>query len=137
MMEWHPEFKAGRGRLKVSFTGGHLCGGASTAAGFETADPVVQAVIEGSEAFGSGRIRIVREWEVEGPSPSREARPAHTSRVRQHSEERQHRTVMEFDDLQSAADFLQEKKGIGVDRVLTCEQCVAEASTLDIDLRIK
>lgn len=56
MMEWHPEFRVGRSRLTVPFTGGHLCGGACTPASFETADPVVQIVIEQSAYFRSGMI---------------------------------------------------------------------------------
>ena len=59
MMEWHPVFRAGRTRLQVSFTGGHLCGGACTPAAYETSDSVVQAVIEASAAFRSGRINVV------------------------------------------------------------------------------
>ena len=58
MMEWHPEFRVGRTRLQVSFTGGHLCGGACTPASFETSDAVVQKVIEDSAAYRSGLISI-------------------------------------------------------------------------------
>lgn len=60
MMEWHPVFNVGRTRLRVSFTGGHLCGGGTTPAVFETSDPVVQAVIEGSAAFRGNKIRLGR-----------------------------------------------------------------------------
>lgn len=58
MMEWYPIFKVGRMRLQLSFTGGHLCGGASTAASYETSDPVVQKVIESSAEFRNGRIKL-------------------------------------------------------------------------------
>lgn len=64
MMEWHPVFNVGRTRIAVSFTGGHLCGGGTTPAVFETDNPVVQAVIENSDAFRSNRIRLA--W-VEPP----------------------------------------------------------------------
>lgn len=69
-MEWHPVFRAGRTRIQVPFTGGHLCGGACTPASYETSDPVVQMVIERSAAFRQGRIRLVMEgggeWRAEG-----------------------------------------------------------------------
>ncbi|MBO5445672.1 MAG: hypothetical protein J5995_10085 [Muribaculaceae bacterium] len=58
MMEWHPVFCIGRTRMRVSFTGGHLCGGGTTPASYETDDPVVQAVIEGSAEFRRKRIRL-------------------------------------------------------------------------------
>lgn len=60
MMEWHTVFAAGRSRIRVSFIGGHLCGGGSTPAVYETSDPVVQKVIERSGAFRSGRIRLAK-----------------------------------------------------------------------------
>ena len=144
-MEWHPEFKVGRTLLKVSFTGGHLCGGASTPAICETSDPVVQMVIETSAAYRSGRIRpgkaigrATARADGGGPSPckditcgkTQESMPA--TRVAG-----AHETPMEFEDIDSASDFLQDKKGIPVDRVLTREQCVEEARRLGIDLRIR
>lgn len=58
MMEWHTVFRVGRTSLSVSFTGGHLCGGGTTPAAFETSDPVVQTVIENSESFRNRKIRL-------------------------------------------------------------------------------
>lgn len=65
MMEWHPVFNIGRTRMRVPFTGGHLCGGGITPATYETSDPVVQAVIEDSAAFRSKRIRLA--WSRNDP----------------------------------------------------------------------
>ena len=124
-MEWHPEFRVGRGRLQVSFTGGHLCGGASTPASYETADPVVQKVIESSAAFRTGRI-VLRG----GHSVRRSERPTpHDSAS--------HKKAMEFDDIDKATDFLQYNKGIPIERLITPDQCVEEARMLGIDLKIK
>lgn len=113
-MEWHPVFRAGRSRLQVSFTGGHMCGGASTPASFETADPVVQAVIESSDAFRSGRIRIGMEMDSPGGQM----------------------TVKEFKDTLEAADFLHYHKGVPLEKVITPDQCLAQAQLVGIDLRI-
>lgn len=71
MMEWHPVFRTGRSRLQISFTGGNLCGGAATAASYETSDPVVQRVIEDSVYFKSNRIRLAGSWD-ETPPPAKE-----------------------------------------------------------------
>ena len=148
MMEWHPVFRAGRTRLRVSFTGGHLCGGAATPACFETADEVVQKVIESSAAFRSGSIvcRAVgdvprRQGAPEAPKaePPKEvaAEAPEAKAPTAHRSGGMPLTVMEFDSHQKAADFLQDRKGLTVDRVLTVGQCKAEALLLGIDLRIK
>ena len=125
-MEWHTEFRVGRGRLQVSFTGGHLCGGASSPASYETSDPVVQKVIESSGAFRSGRIRLSMQSQVMGrrlpdllPTPDTSLTP------------------IEFKDLDEAGDFLQHTKGIPLERLVTLDQCLAEAKRLGLDLKIK
>lgn len=62
MMELHPEFTAGRTRIRIAFRGGHLSNGAITPASFETSDPVLQKVIEASHLYRSGRIRIGKRY---------------------------------------------------------------------------
>ena len=124
-MEWHPEFHAGRTRVKVSFTGGHLCGGATTAASYETSDPVVQKVIESSDAYRSGRIRVAAVVDDARASVSTPA-PRKTSM-----------TLMEFADIDTASDFLQHEKGLFLDDLISREQCVAEAAKLGIELKIR
>ena len=136
-MEWHPVFRAGRTRLQVSFTGGHLCGGACTAAAYETSDPVVQAVIETSEAFRSGRITLAAGC-IGAAAVIMAAPNGRMNSLRDGKGGSQEpATVMEFGDLDSASDFLQGRKGIPVDRVLSREQCEAEARDLGIRLIIK
>lgn len=119
-MEWHPEFRVGRGRLKVSFTGGHLCGGASTPAAYVTSDPVVQKVIESSAAFRQGRIRLV----MEGGHPDR--RPVGPTDC-----------VFEYRNLDDLSDFLQFKKGVPLERLSSEEQCFMEAEKLGVVLKKK
>ena len=122
-MEWHPEFRVGRGRLQVCFTGGHLCGGATTPATYETADPVVQKVIESSKAFRTGRI-IVRE----GPTDRQTAEPVAC---------RQNRYVFEYRNLDDISDFLQFEKGVPLERLFSEEGCFREAERLGISLKKK
>lgn len=128
-MEWHPEFRVGRGRLQVSFTGGHLCGGASTPASYETADPVVQKVIEGSAAFRSGRITMVT---METAEP--ESAEAHTA-VRMAAPRKE--CVFEYRNIDDISDFLQFEKGVALDRLSSEEKCFAEAERLGVTLKKK
>ncbi len=110
MMEWHPVFKVGRSRLQVSFTGGHLCGGACTPASFTTSDPVVQTVIERSAAYKSGRIRLI--------SP----------KVSDKSE------VFEYSTLQELFQHLEDNYSINPEELSSMEDAQREADRLNIKL---
>lgn len=116
MMEWHPVFKVGRTRLRVSFTGGHLCGGGCTPASFETSDPVLQKVVEGSEAFRSGRITVgmVMETGVQGREQ-----------------------VCVYDNVEDIIDFLQDKKDVPLERMLSADSVFSEARRLGVVLKKK
>ena len=136
MMEWHPEFKVGKTRIKVSFTGGHLCGGASTPAVFETSDPVVQTVIEKSAAFRSGKIRlgaIVESKDPEIPNRNNGSKdadiPPDPSPVKEF--------VLEYDDIEEVYDFLQHQKGVPLERLCSPDSCQTEAKRLGIILKKK
>ena len=145
MMEWHPVFHAGRTRVRVSFTGGHLCGGGMTPAVFETSDPVVQAVIERSEAFRSGRIR--RAWSRSDDAkdsggnawhrPVAEAPRCAEAVVRKAVKDPGVSETVEFDSLDKAQDFLQFKKHVPTSRILDIDSCIREAAMLGITLKIK
>lgn len=156
-MEWHPVFKAGRSRLQVSFTGGHLCGGACTPASFETEDPVVQAIIEGSKAFNTGRITIGMVMETgdddRRPVGQRARDNAETSVLASEGaamdrafgeavgitapHEKTAPNIMEFVSVTAASDFLTVKKGVSAEKTMKAEHCVAEGAKLGIDVRIK
>lgn len=49
---------AGRSRIQIAFTGGHLAAGGITPAAFETSDTAVQALIEKSPQFKQHIIRL-------------------------------------------------------------------------------
>lgn len=114
MMEWHPVFKVGRSRLRVSFTGGHLCGGASTPAFYETSDPVVQVVIESSAEFRSKRIRLAMESRI--PEPCQES------------------AIFEYTKEEDIYDYLEHKKGIPVEQLCDMDSCFLEAKRLGVTL---
>lgn len=151
----------------MSFTGGHLCGGACTPASFETEDPVVQAIIEGSKAFKTGRITIGKEdrhadLQPVGQSARDNAKTSVlASEVSQTDcasgaavsmtapekvtapeevtppEEVIAPHIMEFASVDEASDFLTVKKGIPAEKTMKAEQCVAEGARLGIEVRIK
>ena len=133
MMEWHPEFKVGRTRLQVSFTGGHLCGGACSPAVFETSDPVVQAVIEKSAPFRSGKIRVgaVREEADDMKKPDDKGETVPTVAVTEKQFE------LEYEDIEEVFEFLNHAKGVPLARLSTNESCFEEAKRLGIILKKK
>ncbi|MCM1489271.1 MAG: hypothetical protein NC095_00365 [Muribaculum sp.] len=148
MMEWHPMFAVGRARIQVSFTGGHLGEGCSTPAAYITSDPVVQRVIEHSEAFLNHRIRVAAcypDTSDKNVVPKNKkavkaaaASPFATSVKKAVSENNsEDMEIMEFDDYEDAADFLHYKKNIPVDQLLDWESCVVEANRQGIKLVLK
>ena len=56
---------AGRGEIRVSFTGGALTGYGVTPATFSTSDPVIQIMIERSPQFLSGKISLLSTYSPE------------------------------------------------------------------------
>lgn len=124
MMEWHPEFRIGRTKVQIPFTGGHTCGGASTSACYETSDPVVQAIIEGSAPYRGGRIRL------KGQSKEKE----HNSSCKKGAG---NACVFEYTDIEDVYDFLQREKGIPLDLLCSSDSCFKEAKKLGITLKKK
>ena len=61
LMEWVARIQCGKTTINVPFTGGTLTGYGESEAEYTTENPVVQAVIEKSDYFKSGRIRVLRQ----------------------------------------------------------------------------
>lgn len=142
MMEWHPEFKVGRTRLQVSFTGGHECSGAHTPAVYETTDPVVQAVIERSNAYISGRIRLGNKEDI--PESADESEIACKRKMRDEADGSQSADevsdsgyVFEYEDEEEVYSFLKREKGVPTERLCTRGSYKIEAERLGIILRKK
>ena len=140
MMEWHPEFKVGRTRLQVPFTGGHLCGGASTPAVFETADPVVQAVIEGSAAYKIKRIRLAAVIDDGNPGMER-LLPGRQNADACNADEGHPGSspsmTFEYTDTEEIFEFLRYQKDVPQSRLMTPDSCFVEAERLGIELKRK
>ena len=153
MMEWHPVFKVGRGSLHVSFTGGHLCGGARTSASFETSDPVVQKVIEGSEPFRSKRIRLVYTEACDQSADTGNQRlsgrlgslppildnqpPTESDHGREASQPPTESETFEYTKEEEIYEYLQHTCGVSVDDLSVEGSCFEEAQRLGITLRKK
>lgn len=71
LMEWEALIPSGKFELHVQFTGGTLTGYGVTPALYSTDNPIFQQIIERSEYFKSGRIKIIRTVETEDPAPRR------------------------------------------------------------------
>lgn len=135
MMEWHPLFKVGRSTLRVSFTGGYLCGGACTPASYETSDPVVQRVIEGSEAFRSKRISLVYTESDTGsqrPSGRRGSLPPILD-----NQPPTESNTFEYSNEEDIYEYLQHECGVSVDDLSVEGSCYEVAKRLGITLRKK
>lgn len=156
MMEWHPMFVAGRARVRVSFTGGHLGEGCVSPARFETSDPVVQRLIEKSAAFRSGRIRLAAciygNEEAEGCGADRtpakkveaptaqetvwpqEAAPASALEAESAGEEKLE--TMEFDSMEEAREYLNMNRQVRMSRLLDVKSCMREARKLGLEIKL-
>lgn len=64
LMDYTTQIKAGKATVSVHFCGGALTAYGVTPAKFSTSNKFLQHVIEGSEQFQSGRIKLLDEMEV-------------------------------------------------------------------------
>lgn len=67
MMEWIALIPAAHNTVRVRFSGGSMSGYGVTPATFTTTNPVVMEMIEKSEYFERGKIRLIRK---ENDSPT-------------------------------------------------------------------
>lgn len=156
MMEWHPMFKAGRTRIRVSFQGGHMCAGGATAATYATSDPVVQAVIERSEAFRKGKIRLAasRPERVEATAACRPKKEPEAGKPKEaHAAGMPEKNTVvepgntaeatedtaglfryEYSDINDLTEMLHYGKGVPLERLLSEDECRREAEKLGIEI---
>jgi hypothetical protein len=60
LIDWHVELKAGKARMVVDFSGGGLTSFGATPAQFTTENILYQHIIENSEYYKRGKIRLMR-----------------------------------------------------------------------------
>ena len=66
IMEWIAEIQCGKATVTVPFTGGSLSGYGIVPAQYATENPMMQAVIEKSDYYKSGKIFLIREMDGSG-----------------------------------------------------------------------
>ena len=64
LMDWTTQIKAGKAAVSVHFSGGALTAYGVTPAKYSTTNPIFQSVIEKSEYFQNGRIKLLDTMEV-------------------------------------------------------------------------
>lgn len=64
LMDWTTQIKAGKAAVNVRFSGGALTAYGVTPAKYSTSNPIFQSVIENSDYFKSGRIKLLDTMEV-------------------------------------------------------------------------
>lgn len=65
LLDWKAQISAGKAKVIVHFTGGAITAYGVTPAEYSTSNAFFQHVIEGSDYFKSGRIKLLREAEIE------------------------------------------------------------------------
>lgn len=65
LIEWHGSLRYGSVSMKVDFTGGGASAFGVAPAMFTTSDEVTQFVIEHSDKFKEGSIKLIRKAEIE------------------------------------------------------------------------
>lgn len=88
-MDWQCEIPVGRARATVHFTGGTITAYGITPAEYSTGDPVRQRIIETSDHFKKGRIKLLRKTGTPDPVKRRmeTAKPARAVTLGQEPEE--------------------------------------------------
>lgn len=66
LLEWHGIIESGSIKLKVSFVNGSVTANGVAPASFTTKNELIQAVIENSEMFKTGRIYVYRSSAIPG-----------------------------------------------------------------------
>ena len=67
LLEWHGSIKSGDIKMKVSFTNGGVTAWGVAPATFTTSDELTQHIIEHSEQFVDGKIKLIRSVSL-GPA---------------------------------------------------------------------
>lgn len=95
MNEVKMTFRCGLAKVNVTFAGGSTAGIGITPAQFCTADPIIQNIIESSEKFKSGGIRIMKSDVIASDEDGIEEGEASQNIADEHTEEHAEQTDMD------------------------------------------
>ena len=144
LIDWTVSIKAGKASMRVHFTGGATTARGIVPATYSTADPVKQAIIEKSEYFKAGHIRVVQTFEVPDDSDAvarKERNAARTAtKVAAPAEEPEQsagtdgqaaadaggeKVQVKVSSVEDAKDYLVDKFGIAGSKLRTRAACIA------------
>lgn len=109
LMEWQALIKVGKATLHVPFTGGTLTGYGVTPAMFTTSNVFYQKMIENSDYFHSGKIKLLRTLGTEEP----------VAAAPKPKEESEKLEVIKVDGVASARDILVKRFGLAIRNLMT------------------
>lgn len=117
LLEWHGYVTSGTTRMKVSFTNGSTSAWGVAPATFTTKDALTQHIIENSDQFKGGRIRLVRSVEIAEPKKAK-AQEAKATTDEANAEDK----TLSFAYNDEAKDYLVENFGAERAKIMTRRQ---------------
>lgn len=117
LLEWHGYVTSGTVRMKVSFTNGSTSAWGVAPATFNTKDALTQHIIENSDQFKGGRIRLVRSVEIAEPKKAK-AQEAKAATDEANAEDK----TLSFSYNDEAKDYLVENFGAERAKIMTRRQ---------------
>jgi hypothetical protein len=128
LLEWHGYVTSGTTRMKVSFTNGSTSAWGVAPATFTTKDALTQHIIENSDQFKGGRIRLVRSVAIAEPTKPQSAKPqAPNGETKQ----------LSFSYNDEAKDYLVENFGAERAKIMTRRQIEDFAKSKGIEITWK
>ena len=128
LLEWHGYVTSGTTRMKVSFTNGSTSAWGVAPATFTTKDALTQHIIENSDQFKGGRIRLVRSVAIAEPTKPQSAKPqAPNEEAKQ----------LSFSCNDEAKDYLVENFGAERAKIMTRRQIEDFAKSKGIEITWK
>lgn len=117
LLEWHGYVTSGTTRMKVSFTNGSTSAWGVAPATFNTKDALTQHIIENSDQFKGGRIRLVRSVEIAEP---KKAKAQETKAATDEANAKDKTLSFSYND--EAKDYLVENFGAERAKIMTRRQ---------------
>ena len=108
LLEWHGIVESNGVQMRVPFTNGSTTAFGVAPATYTTADELTQHIIEDSEQFKKGRIRVVRVVELEEP---KKAAKAADKLAAPGEKDKSGRKPVEVADEQEAKEWLKDNYG--------------------------
>lgn len=134
MMEWHALIPIGKSSLNVKFTGGTLTGYGVTPAKYTTSDAVIQKMIENSEYFKNGRIKLLRVLETMEP---KKEMVVETKKIDITSADEKELETVEVTSLDDAKEYLKDRFNVSWNKLKSKSAIIETAQTYGVKFLFK